>query len=103
MNNIEFIKDFCERYNITNYTINDDLSIDDVEANIKLLTSSEINRLQFICFDKTNESLYNLKSHIIRRNNFIMRNFDTPEILSIEPIYNRDLGLYVYNTEFIDF
>ncbi len=81
----------------------DDLSIDDVEANIKLLTSSEINRLQFICFDKTNESLYNLKSHIIRRNNFIMRNFDTPEILSIEPIYNRDLGLYVYNTEFIDF
>ncbi len=28
MNNMEFIKDFCERYNIKNYTINDDLSID---------------------------------------------------------------------------
>ena len=28
MNNIEFIKNFCEKYNITNYTINDDLSID---------------------------------------------------------------------------
>ena len=28
MNNIEFIKNFCEKYNIRNYTINDDLSID---------------------------------------------------------------------------
>lgn len=28
MNNIEFIKNFCEKYNIRDYTINDDLSID---------------------------------------------------------------------------
>lgn len=39
MNDIEFIKNFCEKYNITNYTINDDLSIDvdgnvDIEYNI---------------------------------------------------------------------
>ncbi len=35
MNNIEFIKNFCERYYITNYTINDDLSID-VDDNVDI-------------------------------------------------------------------
>ena len=35
MNNIEFIKNFCEKYYITNYTINDDLSID-VDGNVDI-------------------------------------------------------------------
>ena len=35
MNDIEFIKNFCEKYYITNYTINDDLSID-VDGNVDI-------------------------------------------------------------------
>lgn len=35
MNDIEFIKNFCERYKIINYKINDDLSID-VDGNVDI-------------------------------------------------------------------
>ncbi len=48
--NIEFIKKFCEKYNITNYTINDDLSID-VDGNVDIRytpTKKSINRLDEI-------------------------------------------------------
>lgn len=50
MNDIEFIKNFCKKYYITNYTINDDLSID-VDGNVDIgytPTKKSINRLDEI-------------------------------------------------------
>ncbi len=49
MNNIEFIKNFCEKYNIRNYTTNDDLSIDvDDDVDLDFDPFGDYNKLNYI-------------------------------------------------------
>ncbi len=77
MNNIEFIKDFCERYNIRNYTINDDLSIDvDDDVDLDFDPFRDYNKLNYIpikfnkvsgyfsCFDNNLTSLKNCPTYV---------------------------------------
>lgn len=54
-----------------------------------------VSILQFINFDD-----YPADYHLIRKNELEVGNNDVPEVVSIQPRYNEDLGIYEYNMTF---
>lgn len=54
-----------------------------------------VSILQFINFDN-----YPADYHLIRKNELEVGNNDVPEVVSIQPRYNEDLGIYEYNMTF---
>lgn len=80
--------------------INHDYNMSDLHM-INLITevlntsSDSVSILQFINFDK-----YPSDYHLIRKNEIEVKNNDVPEVVSIQPIFNEELGIYEYGMEF---
>lgn len=82
--------------------ISSNLSMDNVSATVLTSSLASIKLLQFVAFDKDDSTIYDLRNHIVRQNEYKLRNFDTPEVLSIEPYWDENLQVYRFNVEYLD-
>lgn len=74
-----------------------DLHMSSLCTDVLTDASDSVSILQFINFDT-----YPSDYHLIRKNEVEVGNDDVPEVVSIEPRYNEDLGIYEYGMEFKD-
>lgn len=72
-----------------------DLHMVNLVTQIMVEASDSVSILQFINFDK-----YPSDYHLIRKNEIEVGNNDVPEVVSIQPLYNKDLGIYEYGMIF---
>lgn len=74
-----------------------DLHMSTLVADVMTNATDSVSILQFVNFDT-----YPSDFHLIRRNDVEMKNYDVPEVVSIEPIRNDTLDIYEHNIEFIN-
>lgn len=72
-----------------------DLHMINLVTDVMNSAGDSVSILQFINFDN-----YPSDYHLIRKNEIEIGNNDVPEVVSIQPIYNSDLGIYQYGMEF---
>ena len=74
-----------------------DLHMSSLCTDVLTNAGDSVSILQFINFDT-----YPSDYHLIRKNEVDIGNDDVPEVVSIEPRFNEDLGIYEYGMEFKD-
>lgn len=74
-----------------------DLHMSSLCTDVLTNANDSVSILQFINFDS-----YPSDYHLIRKNELEEGNDDVPEVVSIEPKYNEDLGIYEYGMTFKD-
>lgn len=72
-----------------------DLHMITLATDVMNSAGDSVSILQFINFDD-----YPADYHLIRKNELEVGNNDVPEVVSIQPRYNEDLGIYEYNMTF---
>lgn len=73
-----------------------DLHMSDLVKEVLTEASESVSILQFVNFDS-----YPANYHMIIRNDTNEKNEDPPEVVSLEPIYDEDAGIYKYNITYV--